>query len=714
MIDPKNRDTNGAAEGFRNDRTAAAIVRSRNTGPQPPKTFKVEKFGTGVRISVTGTDPFKKTNGAVRYDIHWAEEVDASTTDGKDRGFARTKVVKTLIAPSVEDGEATDFLTDPQYQLGYFFCTGVAADGVTRSEYVGPQRVTDGGEGTIPGDVTHFQVSESGEEIHGTVYSVLSVSAVAPVPLGQFDGIELLMEDYPNPGDRESTDFIQYIGPPGGPIQKKVRKTTGRREGIVTASPGGVTTALGSIVVTGLNTRFLEQANAGDLLEIGGVLAPIAAVISDTELSLDATWGTYSSFAVSFMPQFYFVAQIRFRAVAIGRDGSRRSDIENAPYVDVIMDGDLSAPNAPASFTATAIGNFVRCEWVEVIGTGIKHYEIWRKEGSADTFSLAKLLTIVPKNQTIVDTTTTTLQYDDSDFTVYQRDTGAVFRYYVRAVNTRDNPGATATDTEPCRLNSYSDTDPTVPSRDLSKNRIYNGFVDGTAGNNVDSADVSQDAAMALGGPPTGWTRWHGVVENGHPTRPVHANGTEVKFPVAGASGQINKIYQQINGWDPALAPNRKMKKGAYVLFQCKARTATTGNNGTLALEIQLWDGGAYKAHCPYRRRISDDSWDEVGSTYTLACSSLLTTYSTVFAVFRLDETANGGVIDEVRPVIYVESCTSFDIYLTEIMLSEGDELTMWTHDMGDTGYDYPDATGPLPTYPEGDGHRIGQEFHEP
>jgi hypothetical protein len=683
---------------LRDDRTAGGVVRGGGRElPLPPHAFEVKRFGTGVRITIKDQDrKFGTFSKAATFNVHWAEEVDITTDAGRRAGFARSTIVSpALPAPAVDDGAVVFYLTDPAYITGYFYCTGVHQDGITRSDFVGPQRIADGDEGDVPGDITHFSVSESGEEISGHVYSAVSFSGVAPIPLGSYDATEIQLENYPNPGDISGGHVIYYAGPPGGSIQKKMHFAPCRRIGV------GTITATNAVTnVIGVGTRFLSQARVGDRLEIGAVKGVIDSITSDTAMTISAPGWPGAS--VVNHTSWFIIGQVTFRAISIARDGSRRSDLSLAPSQTVLMDAELSAPNPITGFTLKAIGNFIRVQFEQVVGSFIFLYQIWRSTGASDQFANAELIHTVGHDPNALVAAGTLIQYDDSDFTIYQREQGQVFRYYVLAMNLNMDRSTRVSGTAACRLDTYSDTDPTIPSRSGSFNRLYNGFIAGTAGNNVDKTVGTPGSAQMGFTVPTGWTYWDGDTQNGHPTRPTHQNNDEVKFSPGADSNDQSRIWQDVGGWSAA-AGSRKLKKGNYVVFQAKARASAAGTNGTLQMVIQLWNGGVFQDNANYRARIADDTMSESTSWIVLDASTLSTSWSTVWGVFRLTETVT---CDVVRMMIFNEGVTNNDIYVKEVGLFEGDELTLWTHDMGDTTYDYPNPGGPTPTYPGGVGGR--------
>ncbi len=105
---------------------------------------------------------------------------------------------------------------------------------------------------SIPGDITHPQITESGEVINETNYSVLSVKCQAPVPLGSFDIVQFFMRDYPRFGGMAEGHAERYIGAAGGSIQFIVRYAPAVRRGTQTID---ISAGSPTVVTTGANCR---------------------------------------------------------------------------------------------------------------------------------------------------------------------------------------------------------------------------------------------------------------------------------------------------------------------------------------------------------------------------------------------------------------------------------------------------------------------------
>ena len=705
-----------------------------NTGrfpvPLPPKRFTVKAEGTAVRcvtIDYGEIGNGSLLSGNVRYDVYWAETVDTSTAAGIEAGFARaTCLAPSLPAPRVEDQATSMLLTDPKFLSGYYFCVGVDAQG-RKSEPTAPISVsTEGVNSAVPGNVTHLQVSESGETGQdGTVYSVLSVSCQAPTPLTSFAGVQLFLEHYLKIDSTEQAYYHRFYGAASGSMQFKVAYPIARRQGVGTLT---VTNASSAVTSTG---GLMSIARSGDQIEVLGKRATIQS-LTDTSITLTGNW-TGQSVATT---DFSIIGLVRIYAVSISQGGTYRADWQSSPYYELLMDGELSAPNAPANVYANAIDNVVRIEWDQVAGSKIAKYNVYRSEGSSTDTGMAsappvptsgtKLISSVPTSvNSISSTSYVRMQAEDSNFTEYQRESLQVFRYYVSTVNSRGDESACASASTSCRTTTPSDVDPSVPSRGVARNFLYNSFIGGNAASSVLANDTSQDVytgsdASNLPGRPygaasgqangtgrfRGFTRWEandgGTGASGSVT---FVSENQVKM---GAPGTANEwyLYQEIGAWQHGTAAFMKIGKNAYYVLSAYVKHGGVTPNGYFRMYLDQYDANTYRGHSLRRYRDTNSNLVTSATVLQIAGSSITSTWQRFYSVFRTDSSL--GTTKELRVNFQHADSTAGDIYVSQVMLSEGEELTAWTADMGDTTQSTPIAGDPTPGIGDGSSGRVG------
>lgn len=708
--DPVGRTPNDDVNDF--------IIRRGALPAKLPKDFKVKREGAALRLIVTDQNRLIARSGTTDYVCGWADGVDTTTTAGLDAGAARCELFPSLHAPGEEDRDTTLYLEDTRYQTGVFYCFAIDRDANRTKEYLWAQPVSGQiNDTTLPGEVTHPQISETSEGQGDTTLSVLSISCQAPKPLGSFGYVQPWYKNYPAVGDIKEGDAVRYLGASGGSIQFQARNALGRRKGT-----GTITATVGSTAIVGVGTAFTREVNNGGVLEILGTLQSIATVTDDTNIVLSANW---AGKPVAGSADYYLYPLITVYLVAISKGGTHRTDTENAPSVSLLFDGNDSAPNAP-TFTTTPLGSGIRLDITPVIGSRIEFYNIYRGTGSAVAFTSCDRVGTVKHDPNNV---SGTIPFTDSLFTIYEKENAQVFSYYVTTVMRSTTPLESAASSRvngTCRLNGGQDGDPTIPSRDGFKNLLFNGFIGGTGvnvggtPNVVDDSDASQDAfnndpaiaastQAAIG---TGasrlraWTRWKYAQTGGATVYPTHANGNEVKMPAPGAGKDI-RINLWILAWNTGTQKDKKIKLGGYYTLQVKAYVSGGTPNGTFYLGIAQYNGGASQ-WAPQRKRLSNDTIDETdknpkGFAGSLLAAATATSPVLLYWTFHLDGTYTTDKI--VTTLIHADS-TAGDIYVKEAMLNDGYELAPYTPDMGNIDMSYPTGSNVPGESPDPDGHK--------
>lgn len=690
-----------------------ALVRRSALGAQPPKDFAVIREGSGVRLLIQERDKLADRSATITYVFGCAQDVDTSTKTGLDAGEIRAagRGCGQVSAPPKLDDEATDFIIDSRYQSGTFYCWGVDATG-GRSDYLWSQLSSgDILDTTVPADFTHFDASESGEEVTpGVIDSVLTVTGRAPIPLGSLDGPQIYLGNYTSLGSIEESDFRRYTGPPGGSITFKVPLQLVRRKGTGIIS---VTNGSPNITVTG--GALLSQAQGGDQLELFGLRFFLNTPSNNTTVVLTANWtgpsGSFTDWKIVPLVTVYFVA--------VSKGGTRRPDVTNAPSRLVLFDGDLSAPVAPTILAATAMGNTIRIDVEQPIGTGLAFLHLWRGTGVAVAFASCVEIDSMKLDNSLPFTSSGVLQFEDSKFSVYERGVGQVFTYYCTVTNyRRDSSLPSAAASTSARLNSSQDGDPTLPSRDGFKNLFFDGFIGGTGvttsgvANVVDDSDATQDAfnfnpaiapstfAASSGTRLQAWTRWKWHQDNQITVFPVHVNNNEIKLAPPGAGKQVG-IKQSVHAWDNATTIDHKLQKGQYVTVQVKIYPqAGVTPDGTFSIVVNQFNGVTATVAL-LRSRLPDDSLLEVAAVYNIAASTLVSGTAAnpikIFATFHLNA---GAATDRVEVRFIWDSGTVSNLFLKEAMENDGTELAPWTADMGNIDIYYPVAGNPSGAIP--------------
>ena len=688
-----------------------------------PDDFKAVKEGNGTRLIVTDADRLLQKSGSSRYIFRHANDVDSSTTAGLDAAKKRAEVIGDVIAPGGYQEPVTYFVTDPRYTSGYFFLTALDHVGNETEAYLFTSQLDNAVlDTTIPGDVTHPQISESGEVINGTNYSVLFCKAQAPVPLGSMDRVQLFMQDYPLLGAMSEGHVHRYLGTAGGSIQFLVRYSPAVRRGTEVI---GLTNGLPT--VTTVNAAFLAIATPDDVLEAFGFQGTIQSVSADgNTITLSANW-TGPTKALTSINDYFVIGNIRIHFVTVSKGGTHRPDVENAPYVDVVMDGLMSAPNAP-TITGTVVGNTINIECEQLIGAQASVYHLWRGTGVAVAFASCALIDSKVPNLNVSTAANAPLQFPDSDFTPLQKDEGQYFTYYVTAANARGQESVASNALSlPCRAANGTDVDPGVSGRVTHKNLLYNAFLVGS-GLSVTATDTAQDSsngtnATNLPGRPystvgelvgtgrfIGHTRWHSFVDGGAVDEAFFNFQNEVWFPTPGAGDATVFLYQEIDAWDLGLggAAGCKVTKNGVYTISFWARHDGVAPDGFMQFFLEAYDDGAFVDYFPrqYRDSSSDLQYYTGGSAPMFIPGSTMTSdWTRYYAVFRLDGTV--GTVKQIRATWAFHDSAAGEIRLTRPMVHEGEAPSGWTGDMGD-----PSTSAPVPQDPPGDvGDRTSTRF---
>jgi hypothetical protein len=727
LIDVQPDAPNGGGGGGRDDRTNDFIVSSSAWPALPPKTFRIEKAQNGLRFlaadrgKVTPADG--RLSGSVSYVVRWVQSLDITNNDSIIAARKRSIAVATIPASGIDGVEAAVFFSDPKFASGWFLCVGVDAAGAESDDASSPVQISNQIlDDSVPPDISHPQASESSESHGDVTLSVLSCSVQLPSPLGSLDLVQPHYLNYPSFGVLSEGEGVRNNAPAGGTFQFQARNSLGRARGT-----GTITVTNGSTAVTGAGSLFTQQVNASGLIEVLGVQGTITTVNNDTSITLSAVWAGKTVT----IDDFYLYPLITIYFVPVSKGGTRRSDVTNAPSVSTLFDGNDSPPNAP-TVSATTKGNVIVIYITPVVGTRISHYNVYRGTGQNVAFGSCAIIGTVKDDPTNL---AVPITFEDHDFTVYQRENGQFFTYYVTTVARATTPlesGHSILNNQNCRLNSGQDGDPTIPSRDGFKNVAFNGYLGGTGiltGGvpnvvNGDATDPSQDAfnnnpaiapqtVAGLGGGASrlrAWTRWNYEQIGGATVYPTHVNTNEVKLPFPGAGKGVG-INQFIVGWSGVIGAqtDKKIQKGEYLTIQVKVYCDSTPN-GSLIIGVSQYNGGVSQ-WALLRTRQSNDTILESNASgpYSLAGSSLSGATSSAlvmaYATYHLDSTFS---TDKIALTVRHTDSTAGNIFIKELMVNEGYELAPWTGDMGNIDTSYPTAGNGGGPARDGPGDREG------
>lgn len=693
----------------------------------PPLDMLIQREGNAIRLAAIDRGRYISSgpvSAATKYAFYWAEDADTSTRDKLDAAFRLATLVDQVPRTYVErEAIYGTLLTDPKYSSGFFFCVGMNDEGDKSTYIISSRQQNVILNSAIPGPVTDLQVSESGEPANETTLSVLAFTYVSPTINGDsFVGIQPMIRDYPAIGDLTQYTPLLYSGPPnqgaGGGL---LRIPPARRTGNGTISIAGT-------AVTGVGSTFTQIAKADDQLEVFGVRRRILSVNNDTSITLTAAWPATP--AVAAVAQYVIVGKCRVYALSLSESLEHSYDETQWPYVDVDIDGDLSAPNAPASLILTPFGNGIRGQFVQVAGTGIKQYVVYRSTGTTNDITTAEEIIPPIKHDPTTPNGGTVLQFEDTKFTVYEREQGQDFRYYIRTVNVRDEPSSGyATATASCRLDSGADgSDP--PFKIGLKNVVYNGFFSGTNGNTILANDTSQDATfdVSLGTPGRpygsasgqangagkfkGYTRWESNDAGSGAAGNVTFQDGEAWFAAPGA-GKVHYLYQEIEAWDTAKGADFvKLEKDSVCCYGISiARDPGSPQpNGTFTIYLELYNNNVLVGEALLRsRNATTDILEWTSGHKDISGSDLLSTWTLHFGVFNLDSTV--GTVKQLRVNLAWFHGTQGIIRVSRVMVNHGEEVGAPTPDMGDTTVSYPVPGFPPGQLGDGEGKRTGEVY---
>jgi hypothetical protein len=721
-----------------NDLHDSRLARNRPLPPRPPKSFRIEKAGLGIRVIVTGwpADSIDVPGtSAFQYLLYWSEDVDQTTNDGILAGFARA----TLLSPAISGGGArnrgyptlTAFYADPKYQTGYFYCTGVNVEG-DESAPGNPVKIISGSGGTVPSDVEHFQASESGVAHNGTTISVVSYSFRVPTTGGEVDRVQFMYRNYPALNEFQEGESVRVTVGRGGTQTGSLDFPVGRRIGT------GSITIVGA-AVAGVGTQFLGLAAAagGDVLEVLGARETILSVTDNENMTLVSAW---AGPPVSGVTDWQVIASVEIFAVSEGRNGARRDDPENAPSATVVLDGDLSAPIAPTTVYVTPLDNSVRIEATQVAGTELDSYVLYRSTGTSVDAGMALSppqpsagTTQIDREPAVVNPIPGSLvQFEDSAFTQTEKEDGQAFVWYVTVRNVRGDESAAASAGGTCRLTTSQDVDPSLTGRVGMRNLLFDGFVGGTAGTTVADTNTSQDGfngtsvgnlpgkpyggsgAAAGTGAFVGYTRWHATT-TGAAALPLFGNGNEVQI-VAPGLAQSTYVFQEIDAWSIGLggAAGVKITKGGMYVFSGLFRYDPVFGqpNGEFVIYIEQYANNTKNGDALRRYRdvgtqqLAFYAQGDANNPYTVPGSLLTTAWQRFYAVFQMDASLT---TNQVRCNIALRNSNVGAIFMCRLMLNEGEDIAYWTGDMGNTLISQPVNASPPGTMGDGDGNRSGR-----
>lgn len=680
--------------------------------PQGPADFRAEIEGSAIRLVIVDIDHLAMRSSTVSYIVGHVRDPDVSTEAARKSSAGRAEIcAPPIVAPRRKGDVATFYLSDSRYQTGAFFCWAVDRDGTRSQRFLWTPKITrEIIDTAIPADVSRPQVTESGREASpGVIVSQISVSAVAPSPLGSFDRLQMALKDYHEVGSLVYGESKVHDGQPGGTIQFQFDLSPFRRGvGLITVTNGD-----DAVHVTGglLN----KQARPGDVIEVLGTRATVLSVSGNEDLLLSAGWTGQS---VVDHDAFQILPLVRFLFLSQNGAGMNRTDVLNAPFQDVLLDALMSPPNAP-TLTGSTIGNEVLLQWQQVLGTKIARYRLFRCDGVDTPFTDASRREIdtVEQDPSILNTGTL-LQSRDTSFEPIERDRGDVFTYYVVAENDRRQQSAPSNGVAlPCSANAPSDVDPVVIGRITLHNKLYNAFFSGTSGGNVLDTDTAQDScngtdASNVAGKPyggtgasdglgrfLGFTRWHGRISAGGGGLPEFLNGDEIRLPQPGAVGEWCDVIQELGAWDNPTP--KEVKVGKYSLFVLSVWAMRVGVNvpsGSLEIYLLQMDNDTERGYLPRQYRDTDNTlqyYTGSAAKIVIPGSSLVTTPARFFAVFKTDPDL--GVTKQLRVVFRHVNSLLGHIHIKQPKLEDGEVLTGWTGDMGDPSISYPIPTTAIP-----------------
>lgn len=711
-------------DNLTDDRLRDDLLPGQSAPPLPPLQVVVEDTSDGVRITVVNDGPLgTRLNGAVRYDAYWAGDVDTTTADGKAAGFSRAICqAPSIPATTVDRTQTSAIFTDKKYQAGFWYICGVGSDG-QRSDPSEPARVTTGAvDTTVPGDVVHLQISESGRVANRTVFSELSVTANPPPDTTNFGGVQLYLKDYSALGEIQEGYSHPWRG--DGAIDFDVLYDIPRRGGGFS-----ITATNSSDTVSAPGGGLLAVAQIGDELELLGRRIAIDGV-ADTALTLASAW-PMPTISTS---DWSIIALVTIFVVSIGKSGSRRADVTVAPSKQVLMDGDISTPNSPANITLTNSGVSVIIEWDQVAGSTIDGYNVYRSAGTTPDSGMALsppqpsvgtlLIDRVVQNANLpTGSTYVLMQSTDDKFTPYDLEANSAFVWYVTTTNTRGDESAANASAGNCQRQVTNEIDPTQTGRNPGKNYLYNAAIAGTAGTAILANATSQDAFMGtdasnLPGRPygstsgqangtgrfRGYTRWEANdAATGAAGSVKFQNGDEAHMVAPGAAKEWN-LYQEIGAWnEDGGAPFAKLGNGeTYTISAYISHDGATAVNGQFFFYVEQSSNATVQGNAKRRFRDTNSVITESSTPLEITTSAITATSTRIQAAFRLDSALT---TKQVRVRFRWLGGTTGTVVVRRAMCNGGEAAAQWTADMGDTNISIPTPANPIG--PPGDGKTV-------
>ena len=657
---------------------------------RPPKSVRVERKGSRVTLWCKDRGKFFSavgTSGADHYDAYWAEDVDISTQQGILNGAARATKVGDVTRVFIEEREVPIEITNPKFQNGYFYVFGSSPLGDRSIDFCfSGKQSSEILDDTLPAQVDNFTASESGETHNGTVVSAVAFQYYAPASIS-FAGVQFFLKNYPNVGEVTEYYVDRYFGPPKGVSNGKFLALPARR---VPAAGATISATNTSVNVVGVGTKFFSMFAGGDVLEILGAQGTVQSVTDDTHLVLTAGW---TGKTVTNFSDWIAIGLVTIYAVAMSKAGTH-GDYTQAPFVSVLFDGVLSAPLAP-TLAGTALGNANRLTVIPTPGTLVDHITLYKGRGAGLAFTdpLVKPVFTWSKD---VNNLSAPLQFDDQDFSLYDREQRQIFSYYATQTNVRGAEGPASARLEiAAMLDTVSGRQP-GHRHPAARNLIWNGMCWFNANATVDVTNVNQDTKMNTGGvPPAGFYRIDHE-ESALTTPAGFQNSTEIILPSPGAVGKYAAIKGRVDGWDNA---NGHIPKGAYVTFQFKQRTSGGAPNGLVRADCYQYNAAdGVLAQAFVVKRLSNDSIDETSLWFDFDPATLLTTHRLFWCTFHL-RTDIG--CDHIRwRLLWQDGTSAANINVTELALTIGTDVPVWTGDLAtNVLYAPPSGGAPIPPH---------------
>lgn len=698
--------------------------------PRLPKNVTIEDTGNGVRVQIIGRER-GPTDGTVRFDVRYVAECDPSDSTKLAAAVGRSTIVGLIPNPAKNDAFAQTTVSDGQYRSGWFFITAAnLLDEISGPS--APVRIGDAvHDRAVPPPVEHLQMSESGEPHDGMTWSAVDIAYRAPNPLRGFNAIEPIVKDYPTRGEWTSFGRKEFNGLAGGSASVKLLLQPARRPGL-----GTVTASTASAVVTfGGSENALIQVQPGDYLEILGVRAQIKSVDTALQVTLGTPGGASANWPgedVAAFAAYLFIGKVRIYVRSLSAGLGYEEDFSVIPYGDVVLDAEMSAPNAPTLAVENA-GNLIRAAVTLTNDENLERVVLYRGTGAGVAFADCEPIKTWPPDDV---KPSATLTYEDTDFTAYEKEQGQTFTYYAVAINKRGQRSApSAAAQASCRLNSGREgSDP--PGKLGLFNRLYNGFIAGTALNPVLASDTSQDtnfpvvAAVDVPGRPygdpagnlagigryIGHTRWSGTDGGtGAGGSIFFDQETEVRISAPG-TGKAWYLFQEIEAWNSALgAKAKRLKKDGLCCWSVYLARAATATDGIVGIYIEVYNNGAFVGIVP--RRYRDSASDElvwatgVSAYIEVAGANLLQDWVRYYGVFKLDSSL--GTVKQFRFNVARIGGVSGVVRVCQAMVNDGEEVGVFTANM-DLDGSWPTPGDPAGGIGDGRGLRDGVEILVP